>query len=285
MDSVVAVGQKTDCESREASFGGSLEKRNKIILEHLPLVNFIASRIASRLPSRIELGDLINSGIIGLIDAIEKFDPTRKIKFKTYAEFRIKGAILDELRAFDWVLRSVRQAQGQITRAVKEIEQEKGGPVKVEDIAGKLKLSVEETVIMMAENTPVIISLDEPLFYRDDGEDAMLVADIVPDPSENARDRQIFLQHKAFVLEAIKHMPKGEQIVLSLYYFGDLTMTRIGDIMGVTESRVSQIHIKAINRLIGRLLEKLGRDSLRDSADIASQIANNLSLAQEGVKK
>ena len=236
----------------------SLEQRNEKILEYLPLVKFIAGRIASRLPSHIEVADLINSGIIGLIDALEKFDASRKIKFKTYAEFRIKGAILDELRALDWVPRSTRQKASRLEKAYAELEQNLGRAASDAEMMEFLGITLEEFDVLVCEARGVaLISLDELQGDNDENFERNLL-EYLSDP-EGMTPAQIMNLDQIYriVAETIDQLPEKERLVISLYYYEELTMKEIGEILQITESRVSQIHTKAILRLRGRLLKVL----------------------------
>ncbi|HPK02621.1 MAG TPA: FliA/WhiG family RNA polymerase sigma factor [Candidatus Sumerlaeota bacterium] len=238
----------------------SLEARNEMIVEYLPLVKFVASRIASRLPSHIELNDLINSGIIGLIDAIEKFDASRKIKFKTYAEFRIKGAILDELRALDWVPRSTRQKASRLERAYAELEQMLGRAASDAEMMEFLGISLEEFDQLVREARGVaLISLDELQGGDHDENFERNLLEYLADP-EHMSPAQVMNLDQVYkiVADAIDQLPEKERLVISLYYYEELTMKEIGEILSITESRVSQIHTKAILRLRGRLTKLLG---------------------------
>jgi RNA polymerase sigma factor for flagellar operon FliA len=250
---------KVDAYKRGAQIAMSHEERNAMVEEYLPLVKYIASRIAGRLPSHIELDDLINSGIIGLIDAIEKFDPTRKIKFKTYAEFRIKGAILDELRALDWVPRSTRQKASRIERAFAKLEAKLGRVASDHEIVEYLGISMDEYHQMIVDARGIsLISLDE--LRSDSGDESFernllefLTDPSAVDPAELLNLDQVY----RIVAESIDMLPEKERLVISLYYYDELTMKEIGEILEITESRVSQIHTKAILRLRGRLQKNI----------------------------
>lgn len=235
-----------------------LDQRNELIIEYLPLVKFIANRIAGRLPSHIEVDDLINSGIIGLIDALKKFDASLKIKFKTYAEFRIKGAILDELRALDWVPRSTRQKASKLEKAYAELEQQLGRAATDAEMMEYLNIEVEEFDSLLCEARGVaLISLDE---LRTDGDESYErnLLEFLADPEALTPAQMINLdQIYRIVAETIDQLPEKERLVVSLYYYEELTMKEIGEIMDITESRVSQIHTKAILRLRGRLMKTL----------------------------
>lgn len=236
----------------------ALAKRNDLIIEYLPLVKFIANRIAGRLPSHIEVADLINSGIIGLIDALTKFDATLKIKFKTYAEFRIKGAILDELRALDWVPRSTRQKATRLEKAYAEVEQKLGRSASDAEMIEFLGIAREDFESLIREAKGVaLISIDELRPDSDDSYEHNLL-EFLADPDQLTPAQLMNLdQIYRIVADTIDQLPEKERLVISLYYYEELTMKEIGEIMSITESRVSQIHTKAILRLRGRLLKLL----------------------------
>jgi RNA polymerase sigma factor FliA len=253
-------GAKANPYERESRPALTVDERNAMVEEHLPLVKYIASRIAGRLPSHIEIDDLTNAGVIGLIDAVEKFDPARKIKFKTYAEFRIKGAILDELRALDWLPRSTRQKASRIERAFSEMEQQLGRSASDHEIVEHLGVSFEEYHQMLVEARGVrLISLDEMHLESDENSERNLLEFLANpdevDPAEAMNLDQVY----RIVADSIEALPEKERLVISLYYYDELTMKEIGEILEITESRVSQIHTKAILRLRGRLTKVITR--------------------------
>lgn len=233
----------------------STEDRNDCIEKYSSLIRYIADRLASRLPSHVSREDLISSGIIGLIDAVDKFDPTRNILFKTYAEFRIKGAMLDELRSLDWVPRSVRKKSSQIEKAYHRLETELGRPATDEEVAEGLGLALEDFHRLLDEVKGVsLLDIDAfrglPLVEakRQD------LFDLLVD--ENTQDPLSALglaEAKKMIAEAITKLPEKEQHVVSMYYYDELTMKEIGEVIGYTESRISQLHTKAILRLKSRL--------------------------------
>ncbi|MFW5870217.1 MAG: FliA/WhiG family RNA polymerase sigma factor [Candidatus Sumerlaeota bacterium] len=236
----------------------SLSERNAMVEEYLPLVKYVASRIAGRLPSQVERGDLENAGVIGLIDAIDKFDSSRKIKFKTYAEFRIKGAILDELRALDWVPRSTRQKATRLEKAFAELEQELGRAASDHEVVEHLGIDFDTYHSMLSEAKGIsLISLDEVQGDDDEDSDRNLLEFLADpeavDPAEELNLHQIY----EIVAQAIDQLPEKERLVISLYYYDELTMKEIGEVLDITESRVSQIHTKAVMRLRGRLLKSV----------------------------
>lgn len=238
---------------------GDLDKRNEQIIEYLPLVKFIATRISGRLPNHVEIDDLMESGIIGLIDAIEKFDPSHQIKFKTYAEFRIRGAILDELRALDWVPRSTRQKASRLERAYADLEMKHGRPATDSEMIEHLGVSREEFDDLVLEaKGAALISLDEMRGENEEGFEHTLLEYLASDEGGLTLPQSMSLEEAyRLVADTIDLLPEKERLVVSLYYYEELTMKEIGEIMNVTESRISQVHTKAILRLRGRILKAM----------------------------
>ncbi len=235
-----------------------VEQRNQMIIEHLPLVKYIAARIAGRLPSHVEVEDLVNAGILGLIDAIDKYDPSRKIKFKTYAEFRVRGAIIDELRSLDWVPRSTRQKASRLERAFAQVEQRLGRAATDVEVAEQLGIGVEDLQQMLREAQGVaVVSVDELRGEGDEDFERNLL-EYLADPEAVQPDVKLNLdQIYQIVADAIDNLPETERLVISLYSYDELTMKEIGEIMDITESRVSQIHTKAVIRLRSKLIHLL----------------------------
>lgn len=231
----------------------SVKQKDTLIMEYAPLIKFIAQKIAVRLPSHIELDDLISSGVIGLMDAIEKYDPTRDNKFKTYAEFRIRGAILDELRAQDWVPRSVRDKAKMLDRTIVELESQLGRAVTDEEVAAKLSISMDEFYELVNQVRPVsVLSIDEASTFSN--VDKMSILNLLESCKINNPLNQLKIKSiKSIVTGAIEDLPERQRLVLSLYYYEDLNLKEIGKILRVTESRVSQLHAQAISRLRAKL--------------------------------
>jgi RNA polymerase sigma factor for flagellar operon FliA len=229
------------------------KEREELIREYTPLIKFIAQKIAVRLPSNIELDDLISSGVIGLMDAIEKYDPTRDNKFKTYAEFRIRGAILDELRAQDWVPRSVRDKAKLLDKTVSDLEAELGRQATDEEVASKLNMTLDEFFELVNQVRPVsVLSIDEiASFSNVDKKSLMsLLEDVkVANPYIQLNLKSV----KDVITGAIEELPDRQRLVLSLYYYEDLNLKEIGKVLRVTESRISQLHAQAISRLRAKL--------------------------------
>lgn len=229
------------------------QQKDKLIMEYAPLIKFIAQKIAARLPSNIELDDLISSGVIGLMDAIEKYDPSRDNKFKTYAEFRIRGAILDELRAQDWVPRSVRDKAKLLDRTYSALEQAKGRPATDEEAAAELKMTLEEFYDLVNQVRPVsLLSIDDSHTFSN--VDKKSILNLLESCRINNPFNQLNLKAvKDVVTKAIEDLPEKQRLVLSLYYYEDLNLKEIGKVLDVTESRVSQLHAQAVSRLRARL--------------------------------
>lgn len=232
------------------------ETQERLVLEYAPLIKYIAARMAMRLPPHISLDDLISAGMLGLLDAIKKFDPTKKISFRTYAEFRIKGAILDELRHLDWVPRSIRKKSSQLEKAYTKLLIELGRPAEAEEVAEALGLTLEEFYQLLDE-TKTISLLDVEAVRRNLSEMSETeLCEILQD--ENARDPYIavhFGELRQALLKALESLPDKEKLLISLYYYEELTMKEIGAIMGYTESRISQLHTQAIYHLWSKLNE------------------------------
>lgn len=227
--------------------------KEKIVLEHTSLIRYIVNRIAVRLPSHIDLDDLHNTGVIGLMDAIDKYDPEKNCKFKTYAEFRIKGAILDQLRSLDWVPRSIRQKSRRLDQAYCEVEQRLGRSASENEVASSLGLQLDEFHYLLNQVRGIsMINLDE--LRAGSESDQPIYGDIFEDvkaenPFASLRSREL----RQAVAECISSLPHKERLVISLYYYEDLNMKEIGSVLGITESRVCQIHTKAVARLHSKL--------------------------------
>ena len=228
--------------------------RAKVINEFSPLIKYIASRIAIRLPPHIDLNDLINAGVIGLIDAIEKFDASKQIKFKTYAEFRIRGAILDELRSMDWVPRSVRQKARKVEDAYSRLEYNLGRPASDEEVAHEMKIDIDSFHKLLSETASVsLLSLDDLGEDDSDLSKRNLLEYILQDEKDWPSHKIRYAEVRDMVAQAIQSLPEKERMVISLYYYDELTMKEIGHVLKFTESRVSQIHTKAILRLRSKM--------------------------------
>jgi RNA polymerase sigma factor for flagellar operon FliA len=236
--------------------------RDRLILTYAPLVKFVAGRLGSSLPSHVDEQDLVSYGLLGLIGAIERYDPDREIKFETYAIMRIKGAIIDELRSLDWVPRSVRSRAREIERAIVDLERTLMRAPTDEEIAGKLGISDEELERNLSEISRSSMAALDELWTPQGGGDQVALIDTIEDtagPNPEFSLEQTELNEA--LAEAIARLPEREKLVVTLYYYEELTLREIGEVLGVTESRVSQLHTKAILRLKARLAGAPTRDS------------------------
>jgi RNA polymerase sigma factor for flagellar operon FliA len=228
--------------------------RDRLILTYAPLVKFVAGRLGSSLPSHVDEQDLVSYGLLGLIGAIERFDPDREIKFETYAIARIKGAIIDELRSLDWVPRSVRARAREIERAIVELERTFMRAPTDAEIAGKVGISEEELEKSLSDISRSSMAALDELWSPQAGGDQVALIDTIEDPA--GADPEFSLEQTELneaLAEAIARLPEREKLVVTLYYYEELTLREIGEVLGVTESRVSQLHTKAVLRLKARL--------------------------------
>jgi RNA polymerase sigma factor for flagellar operon FliA len=226
-------------------------ERDNLINETLPLIKHIAHRVATRLPANIEMRDLINAGVIGLLDAIEKFEPERGVKFKTYAEVRIRGAILDSLRNLDWAPRSLRKKSKDLEKIYADLTQKLGRPATDEEVSEAMGEDIEDFHALVDQLHGLTIGSFENL---SDSEDSENYINYYPDDGSNDPYAK-FESHEltSLLAQAIEELPEKERLVLSLYYYEEFTMKEIGALLGVNESRVSQLHTKATLRLRARL--------------------------------
>ena len=228
--------------------------RNRLVKQYLPLVKYVAGKLAVGMPQNVEFDDLVSYGVIGLFDAIDKFDPDKHVKFKTYAVTRVRGAVFDQLRQLDWVPRSVRQRTRAIEEAVRRIESPHGRSASDKEIAAELGISSGEfDKLLVKISGTTVLSLND-VWYAGDENDRMSIGDSIESPQSRSPDSIVEKQEiKRVIVEAINELPDKEKKVLVLYYYEDLTLREIGAVLGVTESRISQLHTKAIMRLRSRL--------------------------------
>ncbi len=224
----------------------------------------MAGRLGSGLPAHVDEGDLVSYGLLGLIAAIERYDPDRDVKFETYAIARIKGSILDELRAMDWVPRSVRSRAREIERAMSELEAKLGRAPTDEEIASKVGISKDELEESLTDiGRSSIAALDELWTISGSGGDQIALIDTIEDTTlPEPQSAFAHTEMREAVADAISRLPEREKLVITLYYYEDLTLREIGEVLGVTESRVSQLHTKAILRLKARLGGSVARVTL-----------------------
>jgi len=228
--------------------------RETLIKQYAPLVKYVAGKVAMGMPQNVEFDDLVSCGSFGLMDAIEKYDPEKNVKFKTYAVTRIRGAIFDELRQIDWVPRSVRQKTREIETTVSNLEAHLGRTASDQEIAKALNMNEEDYLktIQKISGTS-ILSLDQ-IWLSGDDKDRVTIADSIESPSSLNPDVIIEKEVIKQVLTAtLNELPEKEKQILVLYYYEDMTLKEIGKVLQVTESRVSQLHTKAILRLRSKL--------------------------------
>ncbi len=242
---------------REYKDSGSGAARDRLILHYSPLVKYVAGRVAVGLPSNIEQADLISYGIFGLIDAIDKYDQSRNIKFETYAISRIRGAIIDELRAIDWVPRSVRFKAREVEKAYSALENRLKRPPSDQEIADEMGISVDELNHVYTQLSNVsMIALDELMSVADDKGDKVSLLETLED-TKIAGPMEVFESEemKEILIDAINRLSEREKRVITFYYFVGLTLAEIGQVLGVTESRVCQVHTKAVLALRAKIAE------------------------------
>ena len=237
--------------------------RDRLILTYAPLVKYVAGRLGSGLPAHVDEGDLVSYGLLGLIGAIERYDPDRDVKFETYAIARIKGAIIDELRAMDWVPRSVRSRAREIERGIVELEHRLHRPPTDEEIAAHLGITDTEFQDSLTQiSRSSVAALDELWTISSSGGDTVSLIDTLQDPNADDPSTEMTrTEVREALAGAIGRLPDREKTVITLYYYDELTLREIGEVLGVTESRVSQLHTKAILRLKAKLQGSLERAS------------------------
>ena len=249
-----ARGRNGRAAAAYAPLGGS---RDEVLRRHLPLVRRVVQRLAARKPPHIELDDLVSWGIVGLLDAIGKYDPRKEASFSTYAQFRIRGAILDHLRSLDWVPRSVRQKASLIDKTARTLEGMLGRPPSEEEIARELGLSLESYQELLARIGEMsLFSLEDLGFGR--GEERLHLERRLEEDEEDPLGALLTQERVDLVAEAIARLPEREKVVITLYYHEELTMKEVGAVLGLTESRVSQLHSQAMLRLKAPLSDHFG---------------------------
>ncbi|MFF4404630.1 RNA polymerase sigma factor WhiG [Streptomyces sp. NPDC001262] len=231
--------------------------REQLILHYSPLVKYVAGRVSVGLPPNVEQADFVSSGVFGLIDAIEKFDPARSIKFETYAITRIRGAMIDELRALDWIPRSVRQKARAVERAYATLEAALHRTPTEAEVAAEMGIPLDELHAVFSQlSLANVVALEELLHAGGEAGDRLSLMDTLEDttaddPVEVAEDHEL----RRLLARAINTLPDREKTVVTLYYYEGLTLAEIGHVLGVTESRVSQIHTKSVLQLRAKLAD------------------------------
>ena len=230
------------------------ENREEVIKQYSPMIKYVANRIAMRLPPHIEVDDLISVGVLGLMDAITKYDSSRGAKFKTYAEFRVRGAILDELRSMDWVPRSIRQKASQVDKVVQGLQAKLRRTPEDEEVAQEMGLSLDQFHETLNETKSIpIFSLEDLGIAKESGDQQSLLDCLAGKADADPQTQIRLVELKEIIAKAIDALPEKERLMVSLYYYEELTMKEIGAVLDITESRVSQIHSKAVYRLRTKL--------------------------------
>ena len=234
-------------EADKALESGVAAERDLMLMEHLPTVRYLARRSHERLPQHVELDDLVSAGVVGLIDAFSKFDHTKKVQFKSYAQFRIRGAILDSLRTLDWSPRELRRKGRAVEEAIRAVTQRLGRAPSEQEISREMELSLTEYQALLGDLKGLEIGSLHMERSEDSGDEELVY--IPGSPEEDPLFRCLKGEMKQRLADAIDELPEKERMVLTLYYYEELTMKEIGLTLGVVESRVSQIHSSAVLRL------------------------------------
>ncbi len=244
---LAGIGADSASGSGSSSGSGLGADRDRLLLEHLPTVRFLARRIHERLPQHVELDDLISAGVVGLIDAFSKFDYTKQVQFKSYAQFRIRGAILDSLRTLDWSPRELRRKGRAVEEAIRSVTHKLGRAPSEQEIAREMELDLRDYQHLLGELKGLEIGSLHMERNEDSGDEEL--AYISGSPEEDPLFRCLQGEMKQRLADAIEELPEKEPLVLTLYYYDELTMKEIGLALGVVESRISQIHSSVVVRL------------------------------------
>ncbi len=253
---VKALQPPTPAYSKPAFRMPMTEEQERTIVEHLPIVRYLARRIHERLPQQVDIEDLVSSGVMGLIDAFQKFDPEKKVQFRSYAQFRIRGAILDSLRTLDWSPRDLRRKGRAIEEAIRALTSRFGHAPSETEVAAELEMELGEYQLLLGELKGLEIGTLHAERSEDSGEEEL--AYIPTDPEDDPLFRCLKGEMQARLADAIDKLPERERLVMTLYYYEEMTMKEIGLTLGVVESRVSQIHASAVLHLRAGLSD-LGR--------------------------
>ena len=233
------------------------EEQERVLLEHLPIVRFLARRIHERLPQHVDIEDLVSAGVVGLMDAFSKFDPAKKVQFRSYAQFRIRGAILDSLRTLDWRPRELRRKGRAVEEAIRVLTARMGHAPDEAEVAAEMALSLEEYQQLLGDLKGLEIGTLHVERNEDSGEEEL--AYIPASPEEDPLFRCLRGELEERLTEAIQNLPDRERLVMSLYYYEEMTMHEIGLALGVVESRISQVHASAVVHLRSALKDLAAR--------------------------
>jgi RNA polymerase sigma factor for flagellar operon FliA len=232
-------------------------EQERVLLEHLPIVRFLARRIHERLPQHVDIEDLVSAGVVGLMDAFSKFDPTKKVQFRSYAQFRIRGAILDSLRTLDWSPRELRRKGRAVEEAIRVLTQRMGRAAGEAEIAAEMKLSLDEYQQLLGDLKGLEIGTLHMERNEDSGEEEL--AYVPGRPDEDPLFRCLRGELEGRLSDSIAELPDRERLVMTLYYYEEMTMREIGLALGVVESRVSQVHASAVVHLRSSLKDLVAR--------------------------
>lgn len=244
------------------------EEQERVIVEHLPIVRYLARRIHERLPQQVDIEDLVSAGVMGLIDAFQKFDPEKKVQFRSYAQFRIRGAILDSLRTLDWSPRDLRRKGRAVEEAIRTLTSRFGHPPSEAEVAAQLEMELGDYQLLLGELKGLEIGTLHAERSEDSGEEEL--AYIPTNPEEDPLFRCLKGEMRARLADAIDRLPERERLVMTLYYYEEMTMKEIGMTLGVVESRVSQIHASAVLHLRAAL------------SDLAKNVPKRQAAAESG---
>jgi RNA polymerase sigma factor for flagellar operon FliA len=239
-------------------------EQERVLLEHLPIVRFLARRIHERLPQHVDIEDLVSAGVVGLMDAFSKFDPTKKVQFRSYAQFRIRGAILDSLRTLDWSPRELRRKGRAVEEAVRVLTQRMGRAANEAEVAAEMKISLDEYQQLLGDLKGLEIGTLHMERNEDSGEEEL--AYVPGRPEEDPLFRCLRGELEGRLADSIAELPDRERLVMTLYYYEEMTMREIGLAMGVVESRVSQVHASAVVHLRAALRDLAARGAFEKIA-------------------
>ena len=254
-------------------------EQEKVLLEHLPIVRFLARRIHERLPQHVDIEDLVSAGVVGLMDAFAKFDPAKKVQFRSYAQFRIRGAILDSLRTLDWSPRELRRKGRAVEEAIRVLTARMGRPPGEGDVAGEMGLRLEEYQQLLGDLKGLEIGTLHMERNEDSGEEEL--AYVPGRPDEDPLFRCLKGEMEDRLAEAITQLPDRERLVMTLYYYEEMTMREIGLALGVVESRVSQVHASAVVHLRAALQDLASRGAFDRARSGKQLVAARRSVIRE----
>jgi RNA polymerase sigma factor for flagellar operon FliA len=251
-----------------ASAGGMLtSEQERVLLEHLPIVRFLARRIHERLPQHVDIEDLVSAGVVGLLDAFAKFDPAKKVQFRSYAQFRIRGAILDSLRTLDWSPRELRRKGRAVEEAIRVVTARLGHAPGEQEVAAAMGLDLEAYQQLLGDLKGLEIGSLQMERNEDSGEEEL--AYVPGRPDEDPLFRCLRSEMEGRLSDAIANLPDRERLVMTLYYFEEMTMREIGLALGVVESRVSQVHASAVVHLRAALRDLAARGAFERALPVA----------------